>query len=109
MGKRHRLVAVAIACLTAVFVEPAAAQVLTGSLFGTLKDPSGAVMPGITVTVTSDALIAGSAAATTRPDGTYRFPVLPPGDYALAVDATGFAKFRDAGIRVGVEGAVERT
>jgi hypothetical protein len=61
----------------------------TGALSGTVKDASGAVVPNATVTVT--ALGTNQArTATTGSDGTYKFGFLPPGDYSLSVEATGF-------------------
>ncbi|HVZ60736.1 MAG TPA: carboxypeptidase-like regulatory domain-containing protein, partial [Terriglobales bacterium] len=62
----------------------------TGALTGTVKDSSGAVVPGATVTVTS---IGTSQARTsvTSSSGTYRFGFLPPGTYKLKFEAAGFS------------------
>ena len=61
----------------------------TGALTGTLKDPSGAVIPNATVTAISvDTTQARTA--TTDADGTYRFTLLPPGIYGLKFTASGF-------------------
>jgi hypothetical protein len=61
----------------------------TGALTGTLKDSSGAVVPNATVTATN---IGTSQArtSTTEADGTYKFGLLPPGDYKLRFEASGF-------------------
>ena len=61
----------------------------TGALTGTLKDSSGAVVPNVTVTATN---IGTSQARTSTTDatGTYKFGLLPPGDYKLRFEASGF-------------------
>ena len=55
---------------------PAWAQT-TGSITGTVTDNTGALLPGVTVTATSPALM-GSQTAVTNEQGVYRFPSLPP-------------------------------
>jgi len=61
----------------------------TGALTGTLKDASGAVLPNATVTLTS--LGTGQVrTATTSADGTYKFGLLPLGNYSLKFEASGF-------------------
>ena len=70
--------------------RPAAAQV-TGSIAGTVKDASGAVLPGVTVTVTGPALQRQSVSATTAADGTYRVPLVPPGTYDVKFELSGFS------------------
>jgi outer membrane receptor protein involved in Fe transport len=82
------------ACLATLFLAlacaaPAAAQV-TGSIAGTVKDASGAVLPGATVTVTGPALQRDKVTAVSASDGTYRVPLLPPGIYNVAVELEGF-------------------
>ena len=67
------------------------AQVDTGSLVGTVKDPSGAVLPGVTVTATNtDTSIATSAK--TEVDGNYVITPLKIGRYSVSVEATGFQR-----------------
>jgi len=65
------------------------AQETTGGLQGTVKDPSGAVVPGASVTVTTPTLV-GSKVSLTDASGYYRFSNLPPGSYTIVVKATGF-------------------
>jgi len=61
----------------------------TGSIFGTLKDPSGAVIPGATVTVTN--IAQGIQTKTITDDrGAYTFPSLTVGRYSLVAEASGF-------------------
>jgi outer membrane receptor protein involved in Fe transport len=89
--------------LVLAWAVPSAAQV-TGSIAGTVKDPSGAVLPGATVTVTGAALQRDKAAAVAGADGTYRIPLLPPGLYDVVVELQGF----NAVTRQNVEVAINR-
>ncbi|MBV8819876.1 MAG: TonB-dependent receptor [Acidobacteriaceae bacterium] len=73
----------------------------TGAISGTVSDPSGAVVAGVKVTATSEALIGGST-TTTSETGSYRFPSLPPGVYNLRFEMPGFATVLREGIKVSV-------
>lgn len=70
---------------------PAVAQTSTGEIFGKVTDSSGSVVPGVTVTITSAALIRPET-ATTAESGSYRFPNVPVGTYAVTFELTGFRK-----------------
>lgn len=85
------------------------AQVLTGSLFGTVRDESGAVLRDVTVQVSSPALIGRPAATIVNEKGQFRYPDLAPGSYTLMVERTGFAPYHEADIRIGVGDRIERT
>ena len=61
----------------------------TSGLTGVIKDPSGATIPNVTVTLTSNATAQVRTAATGA-DGSYRFVLLPPGDYKVKFGASGF-------------------
>ena len=61
----------------------------TSALTGIIKDPSGATIPNVTVTLTSNAT-GQVRTATTSGDGSYRFVLLPPGDYKVRFAAPGF-------------------
>jgi hypothetical protein len=61
----------------------------TGSLTGTVTDPSGAVIPNVTVTAT-DTATGQSRTVATGSDGTYRFALLVPGTYRVRFEASGF-------------------
>jgi hypothetical protein len=75
---------------------------------GTVKDESGAVLPGATVTLTSPALIGGPSTTTTNEGGFFRFPALSPGLYTLSVSLSGFTTHNEEGLRVVVGGTVEK-
>lgn len=72
----------------------------TGTIEGTVSDANGAVVPNVTVTVTSPNLIRAQS-ATTNSEGRYRVANLPPGRYAVTVEsAQGFGKFERGDIEV---------
>ena len=79
-----------------------------GSLRGYIKDEQGAVLPGITVTASSPALLA-PVTAVTDTAGYYRLLNLPPGIYAITAELTGFTTYRREGIvmRAGTTFAVD--
>ena len=74
-----------LAALLAVPSVPAEArgQGLMGALVGTVKDPSGALIPGALVRITSPALIGGARETTTSDRGVWRLLALPPGQYRV--------------------------
>jgi hypothetical protein len=73
----------------------------TGTISGRVADASGAVLPGVTVTATSPALI-GSQTAVTNESGIYRFPALPSGVYTLTFELSGFSMLRREGIEISI-------
>lgn len=62
-----------------------------GSIFGKVTDASGAVMPGVTVTVTGTGLQQPRTAVTTG-SGAYQFPNIPIGTYTVTFELDGFKK-----------------
>lgn len=88
---RGQLVAVALlALLFAIGVPSLMAQSAgTSALAGTVTDPSGAAIPGATVTITNNAT-GQTRTANTGSDGSYRFTLLPPGNYKVTFAASGF-------------------
>ena len=81
-------------CLLALPVA-AAAQ---GSIAGSVKDTSGAVLPGVTVEASSAALIEKTRSAVTDSSGQYRIVDLPPGTYDVVFSLGGFKTIRREGI-----------
>lgn len=92
----------------ALLAFPARAQVITGSIVGTVTDVTGGVIQGAEATIRSPALLGGDSVTSTNERGRYRFPALPPGTYTLGIQAPGFARYVEDGIRVHVGGTVER-
>ena len=66
-------------------------QATSGSVSGTVHDPSGAVVPGATVTI-SDVAKGTKSVTHTDPVGSYAFPSLLPGTYTISVEMTGFKR-----------------
>ena len=73
----------------------------TGSLNGKVVDPSGAVLPGVTVTAASPAL-QGVRTATTSETGEYRVTSIPPGVYRVTYELSGFATIAREGLAIGI-------
>lgn len=86
----------------------AAEAFVGGSITGTVKDPSGAVIPGATVTVKNVAQ-GTEIKTTTDRDGSYSFPSLAVGRYDLSIDANGFKGQKKAGLVIDVDTALEVT
>jgi hypothetical protein len=80
---------------------PAAAQIDQGKLTGTVTDAQGGVMPGVTVTAKSPALM-GSRTVVTEGDGKYSISPLPSGPYELTFELAGFQTAKRANIVLGL-------
>jgi Carboxypeptidase regulatory-like domain len=76
-----------------------------GSISGTLKDPSGAVLRGATVTLVNTALKSGYKAISNK-QGFYSFPTLPVGRYDLTIEATGFRTQTKTNLTVDADAAL---
>ena len=85
MSKRSFL---CVLCMVVLSVLPAVAQTQAG-ISGVIHDPSGAVIPGVTVTVTNPATNFVRSAISNEA-GVYNFPVLQPGRYNIKVELPGF-------------------
>ncbi|HOW86336.1 MAG TPA: carboxypeptidase regulatory-like domain-containing protein [Candidatus Aminicenantes bacterium] len=71
----------------------------TGSIRGIVTDKDKAPIPGVSITLTSPALM-GKATDVTRQDGAFRFVLLPPGEYTLVAELKGFQTIRQEKIDV---------
>src|SRR5258708_3076366 len=89
---------IALACLG---VQLMAQSLQTGDIAGTVTDPSGAVVPGATVTLKS---LETGATQTTQANGSgdYRFTLLKPGRYSVGASLSGFQTTqREVAVAVG--------
>jgi hypothetical protein len=85
--------------LTATFslVPALRAQVTSGTIFGSVQDPTGALIP--TATIRATELSKGiTRTATASSTGTFSLPNLPPGNYTLDVTAPGFGTLSKSGV-----------
>jgi hypothetical protein len=81
------------------------AQIDMGSVAGTVKDPSGAVVRGAHLTLTNQASEVVQETHSTS-TGSYVFEAVIPGVYTLKAEATGFKIFLERGIQVQVQNTV---
>ena len=86
------------AALAALFSVGAWSQTQLATVSGTITDPSGAVVPGVSVTIVSQGT-GLKRSALTDTAGEYRFAGLPTGNYSLRIEKTGF----QSQVREGVE------
>jgi Carboxypeptidase regulatory-like domain len=101
-SKRVALLLVALFCLFAVTPSALYSQsTSSGAVTGTVTDPSGAVVPAATVTLTNHGTNA-SQTATTDGSGRYNFPAVDPGTYSLRVSGKGFRTMVVTGLQVEV-------
>ncbi|HYM26353.1 MAG TPA: TonB-dependent receptor, partial [Vicinamibacterales bacterium] len=105
----QRVFRLCVALLLVFCTRLSSAQVLTGTLIGTVEDQTGGVLPGATVRISSPAMIGGQSSAITNGRGQFRFVSLAAGDYAIEIELSDFAAYREDHIAVDVQGMVERT
>ena len=89
-----------ILTLLAWFLVAPTAAFAQAVIAGTVKDPSGAVLPGVVVEAASAALIEKVRTAVTDGTGQYRIEDLRPGAYAVTFALQGFSTFRREGIEL---------
>jgi outer membrane receptor protein involved in Fe transport len=94
MARQLKFLTIVLAFGAMWFLTNAAAQTTTtGTIEGFITDQNGAVVPGVFVTAASPNLIRAQSSVSDN-EGRYRFPSLPPGRYAVTVEAAqGFARF----------------
>ena len=92
--------------LTALFLALALAapafgqsQAINGTIEGTIVDDQGAVLPGVTVTVTN-VDTGGTRTVVTNESGLYRAPLLPLGTYRVSAELQGFRTYEQTGIMI---------
>ncbi len=81
----------ALCLFTVLTASPLFASGPTGTITGTVTDPSGAVVPKAHVTVRDEGTNTGRDADTNE-DGDYTVALLPPGRYSVSIDKSGFRR-----------------
>src|SRR3954454_11454425 len=101
MKRKLEFAAILAAVLMFGIVLPVRAQVLYGSIVGTVEDPSGSVVPKATVTVVNKQT---GAIRETAADEAGRFSILtlPAGAYDLKVSAPGFRQLTRTDVEVAI-------
>jgi len=107
MRSATRMFVLAVVIATCGLVTSGWAQVTTATMYGTVQDQSGAVIPGAQVSITNE----GTGAVwrdTTDESGEFVFSVLPVGTYTLRIEAPGFKTFVAAGITLAASQVVRQ-
>jgi hypothetical protein len=94
--------------MLAAWALPAHAQAI-GSIFGKVSDPSGGVLPGVTVTITGSGLQQPLVGVTSE-NGTYQFPSVPIGTYTVTFELASFKKAvrQDVIIKTGFNAQIDQ-
>lgn len=90
----------AVGALMLVLAASAAAQGVTGTITGTVKDVQGGVIPGATVTLISATRGTASAPVITNAAGDFVFPNVTAGGYTIQVQLASFSTLRRSGVDV---------
>jgi hypothetical protein len=90
----------ALILLLAFFIAAGAVAQENGNIRGYVTDDTGAALPGVTLTASSDVLIGGSRSAVSDSTGFYRLNDLPVGQYTVSAELPSFATYRREGIQV---------
>ena len=105
-----RLVAGAIVVIVTLFFPPATAhaQVTTATLYGVVRDGTGGILPGVTVTVIHQGT---TLTRTTTSDerGEFALPALPAGTYAIRIELQGFKSYSSEGLTLGAGQTVRQS
>src|SRR5438552_7038455 len=88
-----------IAALALTLIVPAAAYA-QASISGTVKDASGAVLPGVTIEAASDVLIEKVRSGITDGNGRFQIVDLRPGTYSVTFTLTGFSTVKRDGVEL---------
>src|SRR5579885_702714 len=80
---------------------------VTGRISGVVKDPSGAAIPGATVTITNTEQ-GIQTKTTTDAGGNYSLPSVPVGTYDILFEAPGFRSEKRTGLVIDANAAIEQ-
>ena len=107
ISKRALVIAVVLLGLAL----PAFGQLQSGNLYGTVVSTDGAVLSGVTVTLTAKAGSAGTQTTVTDANGGFRFLGLSPGTYQVKAEVQGYSpvESQDLPVNVGRNTQIELT
>ena len=89
-----------LVCMAVLLGAPIASAQTTGSITGTVSDPSSAVLPGVTITLSGERLIGGPQTQVSDANGVYRFDRLVPGTYGVKMELQGFRSVDRPDVRI---------
>jgi trimeric autotransporter adhesin len=92
----------ALICLLSASIPAGYAQVTSGTILGTVTDPSGASVPNAKVVITNIGTNIRSETVTSN-QGNFEQPYLPAGQYQVAVDAPGFSSYLQTNIALNTD------
>jgi len=101
-------IVISVILFCAICSHEVVAQTTSGTIFGIVTDPSGAVVPGVTITIKN--LDTGTTRTiVTDNEGRYRVSALPVGSYEVKAERQGFGEVLHTGIEltVGREASVD--
>ena len=104
--KRNRITTLASILVVPLLIAlawPAAAAEQNGKMNGTVYDPDGVPLAGVTVTISSDNMM-GKRKIQTSEEGSFLFFGLPPGKYTLEIDQSGFLPFKQERVAIRIGG-----
>ena len=107
MNRKRALILLTM-LVTLIFVVAAPAQVTTATYYGIVVDPSGAVVPDATVTLTNQGTRAQTTHTTDR-SGEFAFTFVPVGSYTLRIESAGFKVSQSTGIELSAAQNVRRS
>ena len=105
MNRIIRPVSSAGIAIAVIFATLSAWAAITGSISGVVTDPSGAVVPGVTVVATSVSTNVQSTAVTDA-KGFYNLPTLKVDTYNVTVNQPGFRDYQQTGIKIDANSAL---
>src|SRR5713226_5629447 len=102
MSGLFRVLSVGLVLGFALMPSPVAAQAVTGTILGTVRDSSGGALPGANVTLLNQDT-GFSRTVTCDSSGEYTAPLMPTGNYTVTGEISGFKKVSLANVRLGVD------
>ncbi len=96
------VIATVVAAIVGLVLSASVSAQIAGGIVGVARDASGAVLPGVTITVTGPALQRERVTVVTGQDGGYRVPLVPSGVYEVSAELSGFQAQARQNVRVAI-------
>jgi hypothetical protein len=103
-----RFVRVALVAFALLVIQKPSWAAVTGRIAGTITDPTGAAIPGATITITNTAQGLQSKAVADE-KGEYAFPSVPVGTYDILFEADGFRSEKRTGMVIDANAVIEQS